>query len=184
METIRKFKYLVYDSIHNKGEFAAVTNSLALARKFLFVREIQLYRLNKVRPETIKPFVQFVADKTVDTEESTKEKMKLMDRDEIEEIFAPWLHKALWHCRKLKTKFDIIYTEFHEDCNRTYYSDEYRLAEGKWDNGLKEYTLHRLENGDSDCICLDALDAEYYENKSDELEKKYNIEDKFGFWEL
>ena len=178
MKTIRKFNYMIFDSINNfdSDGFSAVTNDMVLAKKYLFIKERQnaIDDINSYE----ELFFKVVNDAKGNIYEDVDEMWYSMTIDDIMEIFTPWLHDqieyfptdsdALTELGISIEKLDAPYNEF--------YSDDYRIAaEVPCLNGVNEY---HEEDGQKYCI-LELVDAEYYEEQYDEIVKKYNIDDDF-----
>lgn len=175
MKTIRKFIYMIFDSINNVDSdgFSAVTNDMVLAKKYLFVKERQNAIDDPCSYEEL--FFKVVNDAKGYIYEDVDEMWYSLTIDDIMEIYTPWLHDQIEYfptdSDSLATieKLGAPYNEF--------YSEKFRIAAGvPCLNGVNKY--HEDEDGQKYCI-LEFVDAEYYEEQYDEIVKKYNIDDDF-----
>lgn len=175
METIRKFDYMIFDSVNNADSdgFSAVTNDMVLAKKYLFVKERQNAIDDPCSYEQL--LFELVNDAKEYIYEDVDEMWYSMTIDDIMEIFTPWLHEQIEYYFNDIDDLDISIEKLDAPYNE-FYSDDYRIAaEVPCFNGVNKY---HEEDGQKYCI-LELVDAEYYEEQYDEIVKKYNIDDDF-----
>lgn len=179
MKTIRKFIYMIFDSINNADSdgFSAVTSDMVLAKKYLFIKERQNAIDDPYSYEEL--FFKVVNDAKGNIYEDVDEMWYSMTIDDIMEIFTPWLHDQIEYFptdSKALTKIGVSIEKLDVPYNK-FYSEKCRIAaEVPCLNGVNKY--HEDEDGQKDCI-LEPVDAEYYEEQYDEIVKKYNIDDNF-----
>ena len=179
MKKIRKFVYMIFDSINNADSdgFSAVTDDMVLAKKYLFVKERQNAIDDICAYEKL--FLDVVNDAKGNIYEDVDEMWYSMTLDDIMEIFTPWLHDQIEYFptdSDALTKIGVSIEKLDVPYNK-FYSAKYRIAaEVPCLNGVNEY--HEDEDGQKYCI-LESVDAEYYEEQYDEIVKKYNIDDDF-----
>ena len=179
MKKIRKFVYMIFDSINNADSdgFSAVTSDMVLAKKYLFVKERQNAIDDICAYEKL--FLDVVNDAKGNIYEDVDEMWYSMTLDDIMEIFTPWLHDQIEYFptdSDALTKIGVSIEKLDVPYNK-FYSAKYRIAaEVPCLNGVNEY--HEDEDGQKYCI-LESVDAEYYEEQYDEIVKKYNIDDDF-----
>ena len=179
MKTIRKFIYMIFDTINNADSdgFSAVTSDMVLAKKYLFIKERQnaIDDINAYE----KLFLDVVNDAKGNIYEDVDEMWYSMTIDDIMEIYTPWLHDQIEYFptnSKALTKIGVSIEKLDVPYNKFYF-EKYRIAaEVPCLNGVNEY--HEDEDGQKYCI-LEPVDAEYYEEQYDEIVKKYNIDDDF-----
>ena len=179
MKKIRKFVYLIFDSINNADSdgFSAVTGDMVLAKKYLFIKERQNAIDDPCSYEEL--FFKVVNDAKGNIYEDVDEMWYSMTIDDIMEIFTPWLHDQIEYFptnSKALTKIGVSIEKLVIPYNKSF-TKKYRIAaEVSCLNGVNKY--HEDEDGQKDCI-LGPVDAEYYEEQYDEIVKKYNIDDNF-----
>ena len=178
MKKIRKFVYIIFDSINNADSdgFSAVTSDMVLAKKYLFVKERQNAIDDICAYEKL--FLDVVNDAKGNIYEDVDEMWYSMTLDDIMEIFTPWLHDQIEYFptdSDALTKIGVSIEKLDVPSNK-FYTEKYRIAaEVPCLNGVNEY---HEEDGQKYCI-LEPVDAEYYEKEYDEIVKKYNIDDNF-----
>ena len=178
MKKIRKFVYMIFDSINNSDSdgFSAVTSDMVLAKKYLFVKERQNAIDDPCSYEEL--FFKVVNDAKDYIYEDVDEMWYSMTIDNVMEIFTPWLHDQIEYLpveSNALTKIGVSIEKLGAPYNE-FYSDDYRIAaEVPCFNDVNKY---HEEDGQKYCI-LELVDAEYYEKEYDEIVKKYNIDDYF-----